>query len=188
MVHRDGDAAARTVSGARTRYRGGVMDDAAATPEPTPDPTPEIGPVTQPVTDRGGQPFERVAITVMQWVLIVGVMGYLGWAIWRVPDDSVGPAVLFFILAAIVVDLIPVPAWGGMQLSLSFPILLGVAMVFPPPIAGMIALLGSADPRELRREVSLQKALWNRAQMALSIVLGSAVFNAVADPHADWVP
>ena len=115
-------------------------------------------------------------------------MGYLGWAIWRVPDDSVGPAVLFFILAAIVVDLIPVPAWGGMQLSLSFPILLGVALVFPPPIAGMIALLGSADPRELRREVSVQKALWNRAQMALSIILGSAVFHAITDPVASWVP
>jgi signal transduction histidine kinase len=133
-------------------------------------------------------PEERGSTAVLQWLVIVGVMGYLGWAIWRVPEDSVGPAVLFFILAAIVVDLIPVPAWGGMQLSLSFPILLGVAMVFPPPIAGMIALLGSADPRELRREVSLQKALWNRAQMALSIVLGSAVFNLVTHPGADWLP
>jgi signal transduction histidine kinase len=161
------------------------MDDVAPTPEPTPEVTPEPVPVPMP-DERGGQPFERAAITVMQWVLIVGVMGYLGWAIWRVPDDSVGPAVLFFILAAIVVDLIPVPAWGGMQLSLSFPILLGVAMVFPPPIAGMIALLGSADPRELRREVSLQKALWNRTQMALSIVLGSAVFNLVTEPRAEW--
>jgi len=133
-------------------------------------------------------PDERGGTIALHWFVIIGVLGYLGWAIWRVPHDSVGPAVLFFILAAIVVDLIPVPAWGGMQLSLSFPILLGVALVFPPAIAGMIALLGSADPRELRREVSLQKALWNRAQMALSIVLGSAVFNAVADPHADWVP
>ena len=132
-------------------------------------------------------PPESAASTALQWFVIVGVMAYLGWAIWRVPEDSVGPAVLFFIFAAIVVDLIPVPAWGGMQLSLSFPILLGVALVFPPPIAGMIALLGSADPRELRREVSLQKALWNRSQMALSIILGSAVFNAIADPHADWV-
>jgi signal transduction histidine kinase len=133
-------------------------------------------------------PDERGATALLQWSVILGVMGYLGWAIWRVPEDSVGPAVLFFILAAIVVDLIPVPAWGGMQLSLSFPILLGVALVFPPPIASMIALLGSADPRELRREVSVQKALWNRAQMSLSIVLGSAVFHAIADPHASWAP
>src|SRR2546427_6523794 len=60
------------------------------------------------------------------------------------------PAVLFWILAVIVVDLIPVPAWGGLQLSLSFPILLGVAILYPPAAAGFIALLGSVDPRELR--------------------------------------
>jgi signal transduction histidine kinase len=152
------------------------MDDVAAAPEHAPG-------------DAHDEPsFERGVTTALHWSVIVGVMSYLGWGIWRVPDDSLGPAVLFFLLAAIVVDLIPVPAWGGMQLSLSFPILLGVALVFPPPIAGTIALLGSADPRELRRAVSLQRALWNRAQMALSIVLGSAVFNLVAEPHAEWAP
>jgi signal transduction histidine kinase len=129
---------------------------------------------------------ERAITTVLQFTVILGVVGWLAWAIWQVPDNSIGPAMLFFILACIVVDLIPVPAWGGMQLSLSFPILLGVAMVFPPAVAGMIALLGSADPRELRHEISLQKALWNRSQMALSIILGSWVFNLVADQGSHW--
>jgi signal transduction histidine kinase len=170
MVHRDGDAPPFTDEDARARRGGGLMDD--------------VAPALEVAHDE--PPAKRPAATALQWSVILAVMAYLAWAIWRVPEDSVGPAVLFFIFAAIVVDLIPVPAWGGMQLSLSFPILLGVALVFPPPIAGMVAFLGSADPRELRREISLRKALWNRAQMALSIVLGSAVFNAVSDARAEW--
>jgi signal transduction histidine kinase len=138
------------------------------------------------VVKHPAEPPQRTLTTVLQFALILGVVGWLAWAIWQVPDGSIGPAVLFFILACIVVDLIPVPAWGGMQLSLSFPVLLGVAMVFPPAVAGMIALLGSADPREFRHEITVQKALWNRSQMALSIILGSWVFGLIADPRSHW--
>src|SRR3989442_13487413 len=72
-------------------------------------------------------------------------------------DRLSSSVVVFWILAVIVVDLIPVPAWGGLQLSLSFPILLGVAILYPPATAALIAVLGSVDPRELRREVTLLK-------------------------------
>jgi signal transduction histidine kinase len=94
--------------------------------------------------------------------------------------------VLFFVVAVAVVDLIPVPVWGGMQLSLSFPILIGVAIVFPPPVAALVALLGSADPRELKREVSPLMTLFNRSQVAISIFVASLTFHALASPTTSW--
>jgi signal transduction histidine kinase len=127
------------------------------------------------------------AATAVQIAGILGVFSWLAWAIWQVPEGSIGPGVLFFVAAAMIVDLIPVPAWGGMQLSLSLPILLAVALVFPPAVAGMVALVGSADPRELHREVPLLTALWNRSQMALSIVLASGVFHLAANQDSPWV-
>ncbi len=99
---------------------------------------------------------------------------------------AVDETVLFFIATVALVDLIPVPAWGGLQLSLSFPLLLGVAIVFPPPVAMLIAFVGSVDPREFRREVSLLKALYNRSQMAVAVLAGSALFHAVASQDSVW--
>ncbi len=94
--------------------------------------------------------------------------------------------VLLFILAVAVVDLIPVPGWGNLQLSLSFPLLLGVAIIFPPPVATLIAFVGSVDPREFRLKVSLIRALFNRSQMALSILGGSLLFDLIAEPTSVW--
>src|ERR1700757_5106613 len=108
------------------------------------------------------------------------VVGLLAWAIWRLPNGSIGWTAVFFALTTVVVDLIPVPGWGGMQLSLSFPILIGAAILFPPAAAGLIALVGSFDPREIRRQVTLSRAAWNRAQMAAAVLVGSEVFHLFA--------
>jgi signal transduction histidine kinase len=118
--------------------------------------------------------------------VILPALTYLGIELGRDPDPALNPAVLLFLLAVAIVDLIPVPGWGGLQLSLSFPILLGVAIVFEPYVAAGIAFLGSVDPREFRREVSFLKALFNRSQMALSILAGSLIFHSVADPDSVW--
>ncbi len=86
----------------------------------------------------------------------------------------------FFVVCTIAVDLIPMPAWENIELSLSFPILAGVAMLFPPVMAGAVALIGTSDPRELRGQVKIGRALWNRSQMALAVVAGSVVFHHVS--------
>lgn len=127
--------------------------------------------------DAGSNAFQlAIAIPVLVWLALT------------LPDrrDEFESGILFFIVAVTAVDLIPVPAWGGLQLSLSFPILLGVAIIYSPPWAALIAFAGSADPRELRRQVSLLKAVWNRAQMATSIAAGSALFHVVADIGSVW--
>ncbi|MGZ6543926.1 MAG: sensor histidine kinase [Actinomycetota bacterium] len=79
-------------------------------------------------------------------------------------------------------DLLPVPAWRGLQVSLAFPLLLMVGILYSPAAAGAVALLGTTDPREYRREVSLLHALFNRCQVTLSVVAASAVYHAIAGP------
>lgn len=127
----------------------------------------------------------KLAPTLFQLAVIVPTIAYLAWALPQ-NREYLTPNLLFFIVAVAVVELIPVPAWGGLQLSLSFPIMLGVAMIYPPAIAAFAALVGSFDPREFRREIPLVRALFNRCQLAVSFLAGSAVFHRVADIDSPW--
>jgi len=150
-----------------------------------------VDPETTPAMERHGvdgpaqEPRERVEpdnwrSTLFQVVVIVPLFVYLIVDFPNYRSELLQGSVLFFILTVAVVDLIPVPAWGGMQLSLSFPILLGVAIIFAPPVAAVVALLGSCDPREFRRQMPPLRAVFNRAQMALSTLAGSAIFHSIA--------
>lgn len=132
------------------------------------------------------RPAPRWAQTAYQLLVIVPAVAYLAAALPTTPREEFELAVLLFLLAVAVVDLIPVPGWGGLQLSLSFPLLLGVAIVFEPALATLIAFLGSMDPREFRREVSVLRALFNRSQMALSILAASLLFGSVATKSSEW--
>ncbi|HEY3022308.1 MAG TPA: histidine kinase dimerization/phospho-acceptor domain-containing protein, partial [Actinomycetota bacterium] len=122
---------------------------------------------------------------ILTIVVIIPTLAYLIWALPRF-GDQLSFSLLFFIFAVAVVDLIPVPAWGGLQLSLSFPILLGVAMIYPAPIAAFVAVVGSFDPREFRREIPFTRAVWNRCQLGLSFLAGSAVFHRLASLESPW--
>ena len=81
------------------------------------------------------------------------------------------------------VELLPVPTWRGMTLSVGFPLLMMIAILYPPGAAGAIAFIGASDPRELRREVSLATALFNRSQVALSVMAAGTVFHVFQPPH-----
>lgn len=118
---------------------------------------------------------------LFQVLVVVPVVVYLAVALPEQRDELLQLSVLLFIFTVAVVDLIPVPAWGGMQLSLSFPILLGVAIIYPPPIAAFVAFAGSFDPRELRLEMPPLRAIFNRAQMAASTLAGSLIFHGLAE-------
>jgi len=127
----------------------------------------------------------RIWTTILTLVVVIPILAYLIWALPQYGDE-LSLSLLFFILAVAVVDLIPVPAWGGLQLSLSFPILLGVAMIYPAPIAAFVAVVGSFDPREFRREIPFMRAVWNRCQVGLSFLAGSAVFHRMASLESPW--
>jgi signal transduction histidine kinase len=90
--------------------------------------------------------------------------------------------------AAIVaaVDLIPVRVWGSVTVSMSFPVALAAGMIFSPAEAAFIAFVGSFDPRELKGEVSLAKSIFNRSQVAASVMGGAAAFHAMGGSITSW--
>ena len=75
------------------------------------------------------------------------------------------------------VELLPVPAWRGLTISVGFPLLMVVAFLYAPAAAAAVALVGASDPREFRGEVTILRALFNRCQVALSVLAASAVFH-----------
>jgi diguanylate cyclase (GGDEF)-like protein/PAS domain S-box-containing protein len=93
------------------------------------------------------------------------------------------PELLLWVAMIAVVDLLPVPSMAGLDLTVSFPLMLAMAIQHRPSIAAAVALLGSFDRRELSRGVSLARAWFNRAQMALAIGLAATVLQiwATAD-------
>ncbi|MEW6058572.1 MAG: HAMP domain-containing sensor histidine kinase [Actinomycetota bacterium] len=128
---------------------------------------------------------DRPPLVLFEFAIIVPVLAYLGYEVPR-RWDEVTPIIAFFVAAVAVVDLIPIPGWGGLQLSLSFPLLLGVAIIYEPPLAAAVALVGSFDPREFRRQIPIFTAIWNRCQMALSVLTGSALYHGIAQVDSPW--
>ena len=142
--------------------------------------------MSQVLVDQAPEPVESHRATIFKASVAFPVVVWLVLELVRDPGQLRDPAILFWIAAVIVVDLIPVPGWADLQLSLSFPILLGVAIVYSPAVAAFIALIGSFDPRELHHQVSFVRALFNRCQMAISIYAGSALFHTFAHASSPW--
>jgi signal transduction histidine kinase len=115
------------------------------------------------------------------------------WASSSTGDWTIDPA--WFLWAPLVagVELLPVPTWRGLTLSVGFPLLMMIAILYPPEVAGAIAFIGASDPREFKREVSLSTALFNRSQVALSVMAAGYVFHLFQEPSvglsqtAAWV-
>src|SRR6266511_249547 len=124
------------------------------------------------------------------------VMPAIGWlAITAILDPSVflhptgetSAGILVFWAASIaLVDLLPVPAAGNLQFSLSFPLQLAVALLYPPAIAAAVTLVGSSDNRELKRELPPLQALFIRSQVAVSVGAESLVFHSLGDLQSPW--
>jgi signal transduction histidine kinase len=114
------------------------------------------------------------------WATVIGILVGFALTIFRHPARVLQPELAIWIAVVAVVELLPVPVSQVLHLSLGFPILLGVSILYSPSAAALVALLGSADPGELKREIPLTKALFNRAQMGLSTLAASATFHALA--------
>jgi signal transduction histidine kinase len=90
---------------------------------------------------------------------------------------SSGLDVLFWVVVIGIVELLHVQVWRSIQVSMGVPLLMATAFLYRPEIACLIGFLSSSDPREWRREVSPTRALFNRSQVALSVLAASAVFH-----------
>jgi signal transduction histidine kinase len=118
-------------------------------------------------------------LLVLEGVVILPTL-LLGAVLIATHPEDFQALLILWALAVALVELVPVPAWRGIHLSLAFPLLMALAFVYSPIAAATTAFVGSADPREFRREVTLLRAVFNRAQVALSVFAASAVFHSIA--------
>jgi signal transduction histidine kinase len=84
-----------------------------------------------------------------------------------------------------VADSLRVQLWDDFSFAMSMPISLASAIVLDPWQAGVVAALGSLDSREVRAEVPLARALFNRAEVGLSVLLAAMAFRVVGG-EAEW--
>jgi signal transduction histidine kinase len=153
-------------------------------PSIVPYPGTDEGPPANPADSATrGNP---TALRIYELLVVVPTFAYLIAHAVSHPGSFADPQIVFWVLAIAVVDLMPVTVGEELQLSLSFPIELAVAMLFAPPIAMFTALLGSFDPREFRGELPLLKAVFTRSQVAISILFESALFHTLANINDPW--
>jgi len=119
-----------------------------------------------------------MAAVILSVVLLLARSWFLN------PSEFQRAGLLFWVVAVAAIELLPVPVTSKIQLSLAFPILLAVGIIYSPYVAAFVALIGSFDPRELKREISLTKSLFNRCQLAFCHLAGSAAFHSVASVHS----
>jgi diguanylate cyclase (GGDEF)-like protein len=137
------------------------------------------------------------SIKIYELVVSVPIVVWIAYSLATDPSQLSHPApswqIFLWIAAIAAVDLMPVPTtMSSVAFSLSFPIELSVALLYFPPVAALIALLGSSDAREFRGELPPLKALFIRAQIAGAVICESLVFKHFApfwrDLGTDGIP
>ena len=94
--------------------------------------------------------------------------------------------VAFWTVLIAVVELLPVPIWKSVRVSIGGPLFMAAAFIYQPVIAGFIAFMGASDPREVRRQVTPLHALFNRSQICLSTFMASVCFHAIVRESESW--
>ncbi len=69
---------------------------------------------------------------------------------------------------------------------MSLPVTLAVGMLFDPVSAAVVTLVASFDPREIKGDVSVARALFNRSQIALAVLAASAAFHSLGGQGGEW--
>jgi signal transduction histidine kinase len=131
---------------------------------------------------RRHQPF---ALAAFEASIVIPALATLTLLVLSDPSNLTSELLLWVVVLA-GVELLPVPFWRGLQISMSFPILLAAGFLHQPAIAALIALVGSFDPREFRREINLLRALFNRSQAAIAVLVSSATFHSLSSVGKPW--
>jgi signal transduction histidine kinase len=124
----------------------------------------------------------RVEVTAFQWSVAVSCIGILITGIilqWRGIASHLLELAPWIILLFIA-NLLPISAKHFADLTADWPIHVAAALVLPPVEAALVAFLGAFDPRELRRQIGLGKALFNRGAAGLMVFAASSVVQSAA--------
>lgn len=131
---------------------------------------------------------EPKALRVLEIVGVIPVASLLVWLVasnWNEFGNTF-IALLPWLAIVVLADLVPVPIWGSVELMMSFPVLLAAAFVFPPYAAGLLSFVAAVDTREFRREISAGRGLFNRSNVALSVMAASWVFHEMGGSVSVW--
>ena len=131
-------------------------------------------------------PERRLRKRAFELLVVLPLFAWLAIEFTRHPGEISDLLLLEWVVAIAITDLLPIPTTVGLPFSLSFPLQLSVALIYQPAVAGAVVFLGSTDSREFHRDVAIPTALFNRAQMAWSVVLESFVFHHIASLDAPW--
>jgi signal transduction histidine kinase len=82
-------------------------------------------------------------------------------------------ALFFWVAACASSNMLPAPVTKDVELTMSGPVNLAIAYLFPAPVAAAVVMVGSLTGWELRREIALSHAAFNRAQLALATAAAS---------------
>jgi signal transduction histidine kinase len=131
---------------------------------------------------------DPLAIRIFYSISSIGILFVLGLLLfndrsWIAAHDGV---ILSWACVAVAADLMFVRIGKGLTLSMSLPVTLAAALLFPIAAAAAIAFIGCLDPMELRGESSTLRAVFNRCQVALSTAAAAVVFHALHVAPADW--
>ena len=121
---------------------------------------------------------EKRRLRLFELVVACPTVILLCWGLYR-DTQQLTPVFLLWIAVVMTAELLPVPVWRAMQVSVSFPVLLAVAFLYQPLAAAAVALVATTDPREFRREVSFLRAVFNRSQIALAVLVAGLVFHSM---------
>ncbi|MGE5459520.1 MAG: sensor histidine kinase [Solirubrobacterales bacterium] len=143
---------------------------------------------TRELPRRPRTPSEPLLLRILEFGGVTPILLFLGWAFSSSWADTrhLLPSVAGWLLVVAIADLKPIPIWGSVEIAISFPVLLAGAFVFPPHIACLLGFAGPLDLRELRREITLMRGLFNRANIAGSVLAASAVFHGLQGDLGDW--
>jgi signal transduction histidine kinase len=95
---------------------------------------------------------------------------------------------LFWIVLLLAVEVLPVSLAFGTEVTMGFPVHLAVSLVFPPWGAMLAAGISAFDLREIKREIPLHRALFNRCQLMLSVGSASLLFSVIGREHVFSLP
>lgn len=146
--------------------------------------------MASPESRKPSEPGSRLSLSLFEAAVSFPTLVTLAYVVGRDHGMDVRQdwsALLTWVLIIGLVELIPVPMWRGTHISMGFPLLMVVAFLYEPPIAASAALLAASDPRELRGEIGVLRALFNRSQVALAVLAASAIFHAMASISSSGV-
>jgi signal transduction histidine kinase len=131
---------------------------------------------------------DPTAIRLFHWISSAAILTTLAVAVaadWAWITSN-APTIVLWASVAVAADLMFVRVGKGVTLSMSLPVTLAAALLFPMAAAVLIAFLGCLDPMELRGESSVTRAVFNRCQVALSTFAAAIMFHLLHIAPDDW--